>query len=401
MPYVPQFAMFENLDQNKGQNLTDKTPPPFQGGVKGGFASASPMPSAPKVEDMFAGIKDASAPAKNISSLRGTVSSLPGREGGSPKSSGNILRVMAIIIIVLVIVFLGLFLANRYLGKTSAAGGIGGWMGNLDLAGKFSSLKSLVIKEKQPGAAIIEYQKEEIPAPAVTPPAEEIPAAATSTENASGTATVSVDTDGDGLSDAEEAALGTNPLKADTDDDGLSDYDEVKKYGTNPNLADTDGDTYLDGAEVKSGYNPNGAGKLTGNATTTGQSVEETANITYLVSKEDKTKYCNGGVTDDSAAYRKTIIAEAVSDISKANLTQAELAKQTAILATAGSGMCQTAIKQLNFTVADGAVTIPPIDGWAGISIAMCSCVPQVEVNLLRIPGITKVIWQSMANPGQ
>jgi hypothetical protein len=38
---------------------------------------------------------------------------------------------------------------------------------------------------------------------------------------------VSLDSDGDGLSDDEEAALGTNPYDADTDDDGRSDGWEV------------------------------------------------------------------------------------------------------------------------------------------------------------------------------
>jgi len=71
------------------------------------------------------------------------------------------------------------------------------------------------------------------------------------------------DTDGDGLTDQEEAVLGTNPNLKDTDGDGLSDYEEVKIYHTDPLKADTDGDGYSDGAEVKSGYNPLGAGKMT------------------------------------------------------------------------------------------------------------------------------------------
>jgi hypothetical protein len=73
-----------------------------------------------------------------------------------------------------------------------------------------------------------------------------------------------IDTDNDGLTDTEEATYGTNPLAVDTDSDGLSDYEEVKIYLTNPLLSDTDGDSYLDGAEVKSGYNPNGDGKMPG-----------------------------------------------------------------------------------------------------------------------------------------
>lgn len=42
-----------------------------------------------------------------------------------------------------------------------------------------------------------------------------------------------VDTDGDGLTDEEEATYGTDPLVADTDGDGVSDSDEVAA-GTDP-----------------------------------------------------------------------------------------------------------------------------------------------------------------------
>ncbi|MEI7901263.1 MAG: outer membrane beta-barrel protein [bacterium] len=58
------------------------------------------------------------------------------------------------------------------------------------------------------------------------------------------------DTDGDGLTDEEEAKLGTDPLNKDTDKDGLTDGDEVKVYLTNPLNPDTDFDGLKDGAEV-------------------------------------------------------------------------------------------------------------------------------------------------------
>ena len=61
------------------------------------------------------------------------------------------------------------------------------------------------------------------------------------------------DSDGDGLSDGEEARLGTNPLLADTDGDGLSDYMEVKVFGTDPKNADTDGDGLTDALELATG----------------------------------------------------------------------------------------------------------------------------------------------------
>lgn len=71
-----------------------------------------------------------------------------------------------------------------------------------------------------------------------------------------------VDSDGDGLTDGEEATYGTNVLQADTDGDGLYDYEEVMVYKTKPNLIDTDGDGHNDGDEVADGYNPNGEGLL-------------------------------------------------------------------------------------------------------------------------------------------
>lgn len=59
------------------------------------------------------------------------------------------------------------------------------------------------------------------------------------------------DTDGDGLSDGEEVLIYfTDPIFADTDLDRLSDYDEVFVYGTNPLLLDTDNDGLTDGLEL-------------------------------------------------------------------------------------------------------------------------------------------------------
>ncbi|MFH1192007.1 MAG: hypothetical protein V1655_00875 [bacterium] len=74
-----------------------------------------------------------------------------------------------------------------------------------------------------------------------------------------------IDTDGDGLTDEEEAKLGASPNNVDTDGDGLSDREEINVYKTDPLNPDTDSDGYLDGVEVKGGYNPKGEGKLYGN----------------------------------------------------------------------------------------------------------------------------------------
>ena len=70
-----------------------------------------------------------------------------------------------------------------------------------------------------------------------------------------------VDTDGDMLTDAQEAELGTNPELADSDGDGLTDFAEVgfepgSATGTDPLLIDTDGDGVGDGDEVTNGTDP-------------------------------------------------------------------------------------------------------------------------------------------------
>ncbi|WP_284668648.1 Ig-like domain-containing protein [Myxococcus sp. SDU36] len=60
---------------------------------------------------------------------------------------------------------------------------------------------------------------------------------------------VAVDSDDDGLTDAEEIALGTDPNNPDTDGDGLPDGIEVNVAGTDPLDDDTDDDGILDGNE--------------------------------------------------------------------------------------------------------------------------------------------------------
>jgi hypothetical protein len=85
------------------------------------------------------------------------------------------------------------------------------------------------------------------PAPTEIPPT---PVPAAPDPGAVTGASASGDTDGDGLSDIDEAAYGSDPLNADYDADGLLDGEEVYVYGTDPLNNDTDGDGLLDGEEV-------------------------------------------------------------------------------------------------------------------------------------------------------
>lgn len=97
-----------------------------------------------------------------------------------------------------------------------------------------------------------------------------------------GTDPNNVDTDGDAVTDSAEIMAGLDPKNPDTLGDGQGDFaviteiaegeidadkdglttSEEKKYGTDPLKADTDGDGFNDGDEVEKGYNPNGSGKL-------------------------------------------------------------------------------------------------------------------------------------------
>ncbi len=63
------------------------------------------------------------------------------------------------------------------------------------------------------------------------------------------------DSDGDGLTNAEEQLLGTDPNKPDSDGDGLKDGEEVA-LGTDPKNPDSDGDGDTDGDEVDYGSDP-------------------------------------------------------------------------------------------------------------------------------------------------
>ena len=64
------------------------------------------------------------------------------------------------------------------------------------------------------------------------------------------------DSDSDGLSNLREVELGTNPMQADSDNDGLSDCEEVEIYHTDPLNKDTDNDGITDGNEIILGLNP-------------------------------------------------------------------------------------------------------------------------------------------------
>jgi len=120
-----------------------------------------------------------------------------------------------------------------------------------------------------------------------------------------GTDPTSADTDGDGYADAVEIReYGTDPTdpesvpQGDSDGDGLTDSEEAE-IGTDPNTADTDGDGYDDGEEVEAGTDPLDSSSFPGSSSlsisapdmsaTPGESV--TIPVTISASVDEKQAY--------------------------------------------------------------------------------------------------------------
>jgi hypothetical protein len=121
--------------------------------------------------------------------------------------------------------------------------------GNLRVAhGSFdtpcSALEGL---EPHPGGGFV--------SPTTSPPEPTIDDVATPTTSATTTTFSPADTDGDGLTNDEEAEIGSDPNDPDTDGDGLIDGEEVF-LGTDPIDPDTDGDGTSDLEEEQAGTSP-------------------------------------------------------------------------------------------------------------------------------------------------
>ena len=113
--------------------------------------------------------------------------------------------------------------------------------------------------------------------------------------------------------------------------------------------------------------------------------------LTYVKSTEDPLQYCDGA-NMDSEGFKKTITDIVTTDTVINDMTQSELAKATVLAAT--SGMCKDVMEKTDITVEGDTAYIGQIDAWAGVSIVMCSCKPEIEVNLMRLPGINNVVFK-------
>ena len=187
-------------------------------------AAAAPSPA---VEDLFADVQEP------VSGNVAMPSAVP--VAGARASTGKTKKMIIIVVVVLVVLgaigAVAMFLIN-------------GSKENVDVLNEPVTPTTTVPEVVVPEAPVEDVLPND-KLPEVVTPVEEL------------------DTDSDGLTDAEEIRYGTMINKPDSDSDGLFDREEVVIYHTNPLVADTDGDGFLDGAEVQSGYDPNGPGRLT------------------------------------------------------------------------------------------------------------------------------------------
>jgi hypothetical protein len=114
--------------------------------------------------------------------------------------------------------------------------------------------------------------------------------------------------------------------------------------------------------------------------------------MSVLVSRASPAAYCNGADMD-SDGYRKTLTREKRIALPPVKASANRVVR--AVLDATTEGMCHTVMSQLEYRFEGSTLHIPPFDAWAGVSITMCSCRPEVEINLARIPGVERVVWDA------
>jgi hypothetical protein len=118
-------------------------------------------------------------------------------------------------------------------------------------------------------------------------------------------------------------------------------------------------------------------------------------NVSFLVSPDVYTKYCDGA-NMDSEGYRKSIAKQVTKILPGTNFTQNELVNKIIVLASEESNLTSVTSMDQNFIkIVDDTAYIKPIEGWAGVSIFLCAWKPLVETNILYLTNIKNVVWMN------
>lgn len=115
--------------------------------------------------------------------------------------------------------------------------------------------------------------------------------------------------------------------------------------------------------------------------------------VSFLISPDVYTKYCDGA-NMDSEGYKASITKQITKTLLGTNLSQNELVNKTIILASEESNLTTVVSADQDFIrIVNDTAYVKPIEGWAGVSIFMCAWKPLVETNILFLTNIKNVVW--------
>jgi len=130
----------------------------------------------------------------------------------------------------------------------------------------------------------------------------------------------------------------------------------------------------------------------------------QTVSVSYFVSPDKYTKYCNGEDMD-SAGFKKVLTQKVTREVTGKFSSTQELVNKTLAMATTDAelvgqsmaisdkGLYTTYDGQPAVKISGSTAYIAPSGGWAGVSIWYCAWKPLVEKNLELFPEIKKVEW--------
>jgi hypothetical protein len=182
------------------------------------------------------------------------------------------------------------------------------------------------------------------------------------------------DPDHDGLTNFQEFNARTDPNNPDTDGDGLTDADELNTYKTFPDKADSDGDGIPDGVEVQKGTDPSNAQSYDYATELSGVDV---APATFMMSVNSLTNQATqqlivtGHVIDGKTNIDLTPNLKG-TNYSSSDLNVCNFASPDGLVSAGASGSCIITVTNSGFTATSNGTV---------------STFSPVEVSNLSIPG--------------
>jgi hypothetical protein len=140
------------------------------------------------------------------------------------------------------------------------------------------------------------------------------------------------------------------------------------------------------------GHNPQTGTPSNPTPSAPSSTVQANTTITYYISADSSTKYCNGADMN-SADFKNALTKKVTTTVGGILSTQDEIIN-TLMEGAAAEGWNNAYTRVDSTTYDNGVVTLRPASGWAGSSIFMCAWQPFVEKNLQQFTEIKQVKWE-------